>query len=83
MAAKKGTKNLIKAKQTNYFSLLRGKGRNYIQKVLLEKYDEGDSIQNTVIIWYGMICYPMLCDGMEIFVCFEISLLFYGLCCKR
>ena len=69
MAAKKSTKKLITAKQTNYFSLLREIDRNQIQKVLLEKYDEGDSIQNEhiflkrVILWYGMLCYPMLCDA--------------------
>ena len=40
MAAKKCEKKLIMAKQANYFSLMRERGRNKIQKVLLKKYDE-------------------------------------------
>ena len=75
MAVKKFKKKLIKGKQVIYFSLMRGKGRNKIQKVLmLKKYYEHDSVQDKqiflkrVILWYGLVCYAMLS---------------YGLCCKR
>ena len=73
-------KKLIKAKQMNYFSK--------IQKVLLQKYDEQDSVQdkqmfmNRVIlwcgmVWYGMVCYPVLWYGMESMEYYEISMLCY------
>ena len=30
-----------------------------------------------VILWYGMLCYPMIWYGMERMVCYEISMLCY------
>ena len=86
MAAKKCKEKLIKAKQANYFSLMRQTGRYKIQKMLLKKYDEDDSVQDNemflkrVILWYGMVCYAMQCYpmvwyGMESMVCYEISML--------
>ena len=75
---------------------MREKGRNKIQKVLLLKYDEQDSVQDKqmffkrVILWYGMVCFPMLWYGMESMeyyeismLCYEISMLCYGSCCKK
>ena len=50
------------------FLQLEKKGRNKIQKVLLQKYGENDSVQDKqmilkrVILWYG--CYAMLSDAM-------------------
>ena len=72
----------------NYFCLMREKGRNKIQIVLLKKYDELDSVQDKqlflkrVILWYGMLCYVMLYYamvwyGMESMVCSEILMLCY------
>ena len=45
---------------------MREKGRNKMQKVLLKKYYEHDSVQDEqmflkrVIIWYVMVWYAML-----------------------
>ena len=60
------------------------------------KYDEQDNVQDKqmflkrVILWYGMLCYPVLWYGIESMenyeismLCYEISMLCYGLCCKR
>ena len=30
-----------------------------------------------VILWYAMLCYPMIWYGMERMVCYEISMLCY------
>ena len=30
-----------------------------------------------IIQWYGMLCYPILCYGIESMVCYEISMLCY------
>ena len=29
------------------------------------------------MVWYAMLCYPMLWNGMEIVVCYEISMICY------
>ena len=63
-------RKLIKTQQVNYISLMREKGQNKIQIVLLKKYDEHDSVQDKqmflkrVILWYAMLCYAILCYGM-------------------
>ena len=62
----------MKAKQATYFSLMKKKGRNKIQKILLKKYDEHDSVQDkqmflkkcNSMIWNGLVCYAILCYGM-------------------
>ena len=36
-----------------------------------------------VILWYGMLCYPMLGYGMESMVCYEISMLCYEISMLR
>ena len=65
MAAKKCTKIVIKAKQANHFGSWE-KGRNKIQKVLLQKYDNHVSVQDKqmllkgIILWHSMVCYTML-----------------------
>lgn len=70
MAAKKGVNFLIKGKKTNWFSLRREKGRNQIQKALLEKYGEHDGKQaehirlKRIVLWYAVVCYPMVWYGM-------------------
>ena len=32
-----------------------------------------------VILWYGILCYPMLCYGIESLVCNEISMLCFAM----
>ena len=69
MAPKKCMKILIYATQANNFSLMWNKGRHKIQKVMLKKYDEHDSVQKkqmffkrVIKIWYAMrfLCYAMV-----------------------
>ena len=31
------------------------------------------------MVWYAMLCYPMLWYGMESIVCYEISMLCYAM----
>ena len=56
---------------------------------MLKKYDEHDCVQDKqmffkrVILWYGMLCYPMLGYGMESMVCYEISMLCYEISMLR
>ena len=51
--------------------------------MLSKKYDEHDSEQykqmflKRFILWYGVLCYPMLWYGMESMVFYEISMLCY------
>ena len=73
------------AKQATFFSLMRERGRNKIQKVLLKKYNEHDSVQDKLmffkrtILWYAMLYYPMLWYYMESMVCYEIYMLCYAM----
>ena len=76
---RKSYKYFDQGKKSNYFSLIREKCRKYIKKLLLEK----DSIQDElmflkrVILWYGMLCYPML--GMVWGVWYSIVCLCYAM----
>ena len=72
MAAKK-VQNFNQGKTNKLFFFNEKKGRNYIQKVWLEKNDERDIIQGENMflaesfygmVWYAMLCYAILCFGM-------------------
>ena len=56
--------------------------------MFLKKYYEHDSVQDKqmflkrvilYMVWYGMVCYPMLWYGMESMVCYEISMVCYAI----
>ena len=56
--------------------------------MLLKNYDEHDSVQYNKcfwkeslfgMVWYAMLCYPMLWYSMESMLSYEISMLFYAM----
>ena len=66
-----------------YFFLNQRKRVEIRSRFFLEKYDERDKhmILKRVILWHGMLCYPMLWYGMKCTLIYGVSMLWISMVC--